>query len=175
MSCMISQKYSASGLHDKQRNNTNLVPPLGRPVADISTDVDDNGAYWVTYWYEVDNKDPEQLQAVRLADIEGTLSGSILRLEKNLLDWSQVGHGADKDSYEIHGNDIRRLLSAPPLPEWPNDDEDVRKALTQLPRIDPIDMARHFVKRGKYVSEIQNLLAYKGGSCLDSPETNHVL
>lgn len=161
--------------YDKQRDSTNLVPPLGQLVAEIGTDVYDNGVCWVTYWYELDENEPEKLQAVRLADIEGTLSGSILRLEKNLPDWSRDGHGTDTDNYEILGNDIRRLSAAPPLPKWPDDDEDIKETLAQLPEVKPIDKDRHFVKRGKYVSEIQNLLACQGGTCPGSPESDHVL
>ncbi|KAI9640538.1 hypothetical protein NHQ30_010836 [Ciborinia camelliae] len=66
-------------VYDQKRNSTNLVPPAGQPNWDISIDVVD-GTVIYTYWFELDDN---KLQSIRLANIPGTLSGDILRLNRN--------------------------------------------------------------------------------------------
>lgn len=41
-------------VYEKQRESTNLVPPAGRPVLDLSIDLVDGIVYY-TYWYECDD------------------------------------------------------------------------------------------------------------------------
>ncbi|KAI0199225.1 kinase-like domain-containing protein [Astrocystis sublimbata] len=154
--------------YEKQREATRLVPPAGRPVLDLDTDVI-NGITRYTYWYERDGGDSDaaEPQVVQLADVPGTLSGAILRLDANL--------PLRQDSYDITGNDIRPLASPPPLPAGPEDDsEDISNALATLPVV-AVDPNQHFVKRGKYTSEIHNLLACQGGSCPGTRRSPHVV
>lgn len=161
-------------VYEKKRELTNLVPPTGRPVFDLSVDVVD-GTVYHTYWYECDERvqgDQEgcqcPCQCIRLADIPGTLSGAILRLECNLPALDVTG------DYEIIGNDIRRLEHAPQPPDDNDDAEDVSAALASLPEVEA-DPNKHFVKRAKYVSEIQNLLTCQGGSCPGVPKSAHII
>ncbi|KAI0118207.1 kinase-like domain-containing protein [Nemania sp. FL0031] len=151
----------------QRRENTTLVPPTGRPVLDVAIDFI-NGRTRYTYWYERDGGDSDaaEPQVVQLADVPGTLSGAILRLEADL--------PLRQDSYDITGNDIRPLASPPPLPDFEDDSEDTSDALATLPIID-VDPKQHFVKKGKYTSEIHNLLACQGGSCPGTPGSPHVI
>ncbi|KAI1428758.1 kinase-like domain-containing protein [Xylaria sp. FL1777] len=133
--------------YEKQRETTRLVPPAGRPVLDLAIDVI-NGMTRYTYWYERDggNSDAAEPQVVQLAD----------------------------DSYDITGNDIRPLASPPPLPDFQDDSEDTSNALATLPIV-VVDPNQHFVKRGKYTSEIHNLIACQGGSCPGTRRSPHVI
>ncbi|KAK4183564.1 kinase-like domain-containing protein [Podospora australis] len=102
----------------------------------------------VGIWYE---DGTQQLgQYVRLFDIPGTLSGDILRLERPL----------------------------PAVSNEPEDDfEDVSDLVAKLPLIQ-VDPSKHFTKKGKYRSEIENLLKCQGGSCpgtVLSPHLVHLL
>lgn len=152
-------------VYEKQRNSTNIVPPAGRPVFDLVVGVVDGIAYH-TYWYECDGRD--QCQVIRLADIPGTLSGAVLRLERNLpaLD--------PRSDYEIIGDEIRPLTHAPPLPDDDDDAEDVGAVLDSLPEV-KVDADKHFLKKPKYASEIRNLVACQGGSCPGEPKSAHVI
>lgn len=147
-----------------------MVPPTGRPVFDLNIDVVD-GIVFHTYWYECKGGSPgaqKQYQAIRLAVIPGTLSGAILRLERNLpiLDSSL--------NYEIFGDEIRQLEQAQlPLPRK-DDSEKVDEALATLPEMQ-VDLNKHFVKKSKYISEIQNLLKCQGGSCPGVPKSAHII
>ena len=161
-------------VYEKQRSSTNLVPPAGRPVLDLNIDVVD-GIVFYTYWYECKGGSPgaqKQYQAIRLAVIPGTQSGAILRLERNLpiLDSSL--------NYEIFGDEIRQLEQAQlPLPRNDDDDDDsenVDEALATLPEMQ-VDLNKHFVKKSKYISEIQNLLKCQGGSCPGVPKSAHII
>ncbi|KAI1149887.1 kinase-like domain-containing protein [Nemania diffusa] len=115
----------------------------------------------VVYW--LDNG-TGQGQTVRLFDIPGTLSGDILRLRANLPQRS--------DHYEIDGDEIHPLDAGLPLPEPDEDDsEDTDDLLASLPLVE-VDRERHFVKKGKYRSEIVNLLKCQYGSCPGPPTTS---
>ncbi|KLU88763.1 hypothetical protein MAPG_07747 [Magnaporthiopsis poae ATCC 64411] len=96
---------------------------------------------------------------VRLFDIPGTLSGGILRLNRDLPSLPGGGH------FEIEGDVIRPLEACPKPPEPLGDDsEDTTDLISLLPVID-VDASKHFVKKPKYRSEITNLLRLQGGSC----------
>lgn len=161
-------------VYEKQRASTNLVPPAGRPVFDLSMDVV-GGIVFYTYFYECNDGSPgaqKQYQAIRLTGIPGTHSGAILRLERNLpiLDSSL--------NYEIFSDEIRQLEQAQlPLPRNGDDDDDsenVDEALATLPEMQ-VDLNKHFVKKSKYISEIQNLLKCQGGSCPGVPKSADII
>lgn len=170
--------------YERQRETTNLVPPTGNPVYDLALDFVD-GIVYHTYWYEIpdsnsssSSSNPSQkgedlglknrLQVIRLADIAGTLSGEILRLRRNIPDLDKT------NDYEIVGDDIRQLESAPPLPADRDDSENTGELLNSLPTVE-VDPDVHFVKKGKYPSEIHNLLACQGGSCPGVPKSAHII
>lgn len=158
--------------YQKQRDSTNLVPPTGRPVLNQHLHVV-NGVTYYTYWYEVgedaSGSGGRDYQVIQLADIPGTLSGAILRLERNI---PPLDVGSD---YEIIGDNIRRLAGySPPMPHIEDDSEEVSTVLASLPQVE-VDPDKHFVKAGKYVSEIQNLLVCQGGSCPGVPKSAHII
>jgi serine/threonine protein kinase len=101
-----------------------------------------------------------------LADIPGMLSGNVLRLLQDLplIDCP----------FEIWGNEVRKLevVSKPPI--YADDTEDISIELSDLPLIQ-VDMSKHHVKRGKYRSEIQNLLKCQGGSCPGTRLSPHIV
>ncbi|KAJ5876462.1 uncharacterized protein N7529_002046 [Penicillium soppii] len=94
-------------------------------------------------------------RCIRLADIPGTISGDILRLKQNLPD--SVDHG----DHEIIGDKVRPILNPPPPPELDDDSEELDTILASLPIVD-VDSSKRFVKKGKYKSEIRNLLECEG-------------
>ncbi|KAI9771509.1 MAG: hypothetical protein M1840_002129 [Geoglossum simile] len=146
------------------RDSTRLVPPAGRPVVEQSIDVVEDLVYH-TYWYEDGSP---QGQCIRLADIPGTLSGDILRLRRDL----PILDG----DHEIIGDQIRRLADAPkPPPPYEEDIlEDLAAVLASLPVVE-VDPDKHFVKKGKYESEIRNLLKCQGGSCPGVPFSPYII
>ncbi|KZF19140.1 kinase-like protein [Xylona heveae TC161] len=146
--------------YERKREQSNLGSAGGRQIVDLSIDLDD-GVLCYTYWYEH--------QCIRLADIPGTLSGDILRLHQNL------PSSVDNGDHEIIGDDIRLLKNVPPLPELDDDSEDLDTVLTSLPIVCKVDASRHFVKKGKYKSEIENLLKCQGGSCPGVPISSHII
>ncbi|AEO68438.1 ab076a82-6106-491f-8b61-0ba7eeb2d57e [Thermothielavioides terrestris] len=148
--------------YQAKRQKSNAFPPAGRPILDMELVPGDKPA--VGIWYE----DGTQLgQYVRLFDIPGTLSGDILRLERPLP--AVDGH------YEIEGDVIRNLDECPDYPIEPEDDfEDVSDLIAKLPRID-VDPSKHFLKKGKYRSEIENLLKCQGGSCPGTVLSPHLV
>jgi hypothetical protein len=154
----------------KKRNTTNLVPPTGRPVFDLTLDVVNSTVYY-TYWFECDNRAQEgqdRYQAIRIADILSTLSGDILRLKRNL---PSLNAGSD---YEIIGNETRQLAQRLPLPDIIDDAKDLSRVLASIPEV-AVDPNKHFIKKAKYASEIQNLLLCQGGSCPGVPKSAHVI
>ncbi|KAI9780938.1 MAG: hypothetical protein M1835_004380 [Candelina submexicana] len=149
--------------YQKARDSTRLVPPVGLPVLDRSIDVVGNIVHH-TYWYE--DGSPHG-QRIRLADIPGTLSGDILRLRRDL----PILDG----NHEIIGNEICRSGDVPkPLPTFDESSEDLATTLDSIPVID-VDPDRHFVKKGKYKSEIRNLLKCQGRSCPGVPISPHII
>ncbi|KAJ5106746.1 hypothetical protein N7456_003421 [Penicillium angulare] len=146
----------------EKRERTNMCPAAsGRQMIDLSIDMLD-GILCYTYWYEH--------QCIRLADIPNTMSGNIIALEQNLPE--SVDHG----NYEIIGNDICPLLEVPPPPEEDDDSEDIDTLLNSLsiPIIE-VDSSLHFAKKGKYESEIINLLKCQSGSCPGIPKSPHII
>ncbi|KAJ6027486.1 uncharacterized protein N7446_003922 [Penicillium canescens] len=145
--------------YEGKKARSSLGPAGGRRIIDLSLDLVD-GVFCYTYWYE--------RQCIRLADIPGTFSGNILRLHQNLPDSVNDGN------YEIIGDEIRLLEDVPPLPELDDDSEDLDTTLASLPVVE-VDSSRHFVKKGKYKSEIDNLLKCQGGSCPGVPKSSHII
>lgn len=144
------------------RQASNLFPPTGKPILDMQLVRGENPS--MTFWFE----DGTELgQCVRLFDIPGTLSGNILRLRQNL--------PLISSHFEIDGDTVHLLgqcLEPPKLPE--PDFEDVSDLVAQLPLLD-VDPRKHFVKKGKYRSEIENLLKCHGGSCPGEPLSHHLV
>lgn len=137
--------------YEHRRVNTNLSPPGGRSLLELELQRGDKS--YMTYWF-VDGT--ELGQCVRVFDVPGTLSGDILRLHRNLP--PKQGH------FQIDGNVIRHLDRCLEHPEpYEDDSEDVSELVSKLPVI-CVDPAEHFVKKGKYRSEIENLIRCQGGS-----------
>ncbi|KAI1186420.1 kinase-like domain-containing protein [Nemania serpens] len=79
--------------------------------------------------------------------------------------------------FEIDGDAIRPLdhCPEPPEPEPVDDDsENLDDLIDGLPLLD-IDPTMHFLKRGKYRSEIENLLKCQGGSCPGEPISHNII
>jgi hypothetical protein len=77
--------------------------------------------------------------------------------------------------YEIEGDVIRSLDKCPNHPTEPEDDsEDVSDLTAQLPLVE-VDSSKHFTKKGKYKSEIANLLKCQGGSCPGTALSPHLI
>ena len=157
-------------VYEKKRDSTNLLSPNGSSVFDQSVDVID-GTVYPTCWNENDDYAQgvqDQYQCIRVADIPGTLSGDILRLERNLPTLNATGN------FEIIGDEVRPFTHAPPPPDNDDDFEDVNTALGSLPEVE-VDPHKHFLKKSKYVSEIQNLITCQGGSCPGVPISTHII
>ncbi|KAI0856185.1 kinase-like domain-containing protein [Xylaria cubensis] len=137
--------------YEHRRVATNLYPPGGRSHLELELQRGDKSS--MTYWFDDGTK---YGQCVRVFDVPGTLSGDILRLYRNLP--PMQGH------FEIDGNDIRPLNHCLDHPELVEDDsEDVSELLSKLPSV-CVNPAKHFVKKGKYRTEIENLIKCQGGS-----------
>lgn len=148
--------------YEHRRVTTNLYPPGGRPLLEL--DFQRGDKTYMTYWYDDGTK---YGQCVRIFDVPGTLSGDILRLYRNLPPLS--GH------FEIDGDDIRPLSCCLEHPELIEDDsEDVSELVTKLPLV-RVDPAKHFVKKGKYRSEIENLTRCQGGSVPGHPLSPNII
>ncbi|KAI1124891.1 kinase-like protein [Nemania abortiva] len=147
-----------------RRERANLFPPIGKRIIDSMNTRGDKPS--VIYWIE---DGTEQGQCVRLYDIPGSLSGDILRLRRDLPVVS--GH------FEIDGDTIRpldRCLDPPEPIDIEDDFEDVSDLVAQLPLVD-VDTDKHFTKKGKYRSEIKNLLTCQSGSCPGKPLSPHLV
>ena len=148
--------------YEHRRVTTNLYPPIGRPLLDL--DIQRGDRSYITYWFEDGSEDG---QCVRIFDVPGTLSGDILRLYKKLP--SRSGH------FKIDGDEIRQLdrcLDHPGLIE--DDSEDLSELIVKLPVVS-VDPAKHFLKTGKYRSEIENLTKCQGGSVPGKSLSPHVI
>ncbi|OTB05527.1 hypothetical protein M426DRAFT_10571 [Hypoxylon sp. CI-4A] len=151
---------------------TNLASPTGRPVFEHW--VEANPEYWkdrhrIIGYLNYHYADQNGTQVIKLADIPGTLSGDILRLRRNLPVLQ-----CDND---ILGDEIRPLVNyqIPHTNEHKEDDhENLGTIITTLPLVN-VDPSKHFVKKGKYKSEIKNLLKCQGGSCPGSPKSSHIV
>ena len=145
------------------REATRLAPDAGFEVREQSIEMEE-GVEYVTYWFE---DGTPQAQCIRLANLPGTLSADILRLHQNLplLEGDHV----------ILGNQIFPLQDRPKFPEpFEDDSEDLTAALASLPTVE-FDLDKHFLKKGKYESEIKNLLKCQGGSCPGTPISPHII
>ncbi|KAI5855032.1 kinase-like protein [Durotheca rogersii] len=148
--------------YEHRRVTTNLYPPGGRSLLELELRRGDKS--YMTYWFD---DGTTYGQCVRIFDVPGTLSGDILRLYRNLPPVS--GH------FEIDGDDIRPLDRPFEHPELIEDDsEDVSELVSTLPLV-CVDPAKHFVKKGKYRSEIDNLIRCQGGSVPGHPMSPHVI
>ncbi|KAJ5195420.1 uncharacterized protein N7498_008858 [Penicillium cinerascens] len=145
--------------YEGKKERSNLGYSGGRRIIDLSLDMIDNVLCY-TYWYE--------RQCIRLADIPGTLSGDVLRLHQNL------PVSVDAGDHEIIGDQIRAIENALPLPELDDDSEELDTILASLPIVE-VDPSKHFVKQGKYKSEIRNLLECQGGSCPGVAKSSHII
>lgn len=145
-----------------RRDATNLYPSGGRLALELG--LHRGAKSYMTYWFESGGG---HTQCVRIFDVPGTLSGDILRLNRNLPLLS--GH------YEIYGDDIRPMERCPDMPDDLDDDsEDVSELVAKLPLVHVI-RAKHFLKRGKYRSEIENLIRYQGGSVPGYPLSRNII
>ncbi|KAK4096656.1 hypothetical protein N658DRAFT_480234 [Parathielavia hyrcaniae] len=148
--------------YQAKRQRSDAFPPAGRPIVDMELVSGDIPA--VRIWYQ----DGTQLgQYVRFFDIRGTLCDDILRLERPLP--AVKGHyerGCLAEQWEcLDGHVIRSLDQCPSHPTEPEADfEDVSDLVFKLPLID-VDSSKHFTKKGKYKSEIENLLKCQGSAC----------
>ncbi|KAI9792075.1 MAG: hypothetical protein M1816_003057 [Peltula sp. TS41687] len=88
-----------------------------------------------------------------------------LRLPQNLLNLaSELGDilrlrcsmPAVQDHLEIEGDVIRPIENPPLPPDRPDNAEDISAALALLPEAE-VDRSNHFVEKGKYQNEIDNL------------------
>ncbi|KAJ5339296.1 hypothetical protein N7452_006024 [Penicillium brevicompactum] len=145
--------------YEAKKARSNLGSAGGRRLIDLSLGLID-GVFCYTYWYEH--------QCIRLADITGTISGDILRLQQNLPD------SVDNADHEIIGDQVRPLVNVPLLPELDDDSEDLDTILAALPTVE-VDSSKHFIKKGKYKSEICNLLECQGGSCPGVPKSSYII
>ncbi|KAK0727167.1 kinase-like domain-containing protein [Lasiosphaeria miniovina] len=101
---------------------------------------------YMTYWF---NDGTKYGQCVRIFDVPG--------------------------HFEIDGDDIRPLNCCLEHPELIEDDfEDVSELVTKLPLV-RVDPAKHFVKKGKYRSEIENLIKCQGGSVPGHPLSPNII
>ncbi|KAK6855649.1 hypothetical protein PG995_007800 [Apiospora arundinis] len=149
---------------ERTRDSSNLFPPAGKPILDMDNVLGEKPC--MILWYE-DGPDSDSEQCVRLYDIPGSLSGDILRMRRNLPEIS--GH------FEIEGDTIRKLDHPLEAPEPIEDHFDnIEDLLDCLPLLDT-DPAKHFVKRGKYRSEIENLLKCQGGACPGKPKSENLI
>lgn len=82
--------------YEHRRVTTNLYPPCSPALIEIDLKLGSKSN--MTYWFE---DSTEMGQCVRIWDVSGTLSGDILRLNRNLP--PNPGH------FEIDSNDIRQL------------------------------------------------------------------
>ncbi len=159
-----SQVVQLRSAYQQLRTNSNLFPPTGRPIVDVQVVAGEKPS--VIYWYE-NGDGNERGQCVRLYDIPGTLSGDILRLRRDLP--SVLG------DFEIDGHVVRPLDAYLEPREPPKDDfEDVSDLIAHLPLV-KVDTERYFTKKGKYRSEIHNLLECQGGTCPGQPLSHHLI
>ncbi|KAM0669241.1 hypothetical protein MY8738_003957 [Beauveria namnaoensis] len=148
--------------YEQRRLATNLFPPSGLPVLELHLERGDKS--FMTFWYEDGTKHG---QCVRIFDVPGTLSGDILRLHRNLPAMS--GH------FEVDGDDIRPLHCCLKHPEVIEDDsEDVTELISKLPLVS-VNPTKHFVKKAKYRSEVENIIKCQGGSVPGHPLSLNVI
>ncbi|OAA60810.1 Protein kinase-like domain protein [Cordyceps fumosorosea ARSEF 2679] len=131
--------------YEQCRLATNLFPPGGKPVLELDLQCGDKSS--MTFWYD---DGTEHGQCVRIFDVPGTLSGDILRIRRNLPAMSAYPEVIDDDS------------------------EDVSELVSKLPLVS-VDPAKHFVKKGKYRSEVENLIKCQGGSVPGHPFSPNII
>ncbi|KGO75386.1 hypothetical protein PITC_080720 [Penicillium italicum] len=147
------------------RNRSNLCPPSGKLAYEVLSERI-GGRMVESFWYEDEQDETAFGTFVRLVDIPGSLSGDILRLHRDLP--LIEGH------FEVDGDVIRQITNPPQPPIREEDSEDLTPILARLPEIE-IDASRHFTKKGRYRSEVENLLKCQGGSCPGIPLSPHII
>ncbi|EJD48580.1 hypothetical protein AURDEDRAFT_136179 [Auricularia subglabra TFB-10046 SS5] len=146
---------------DKKRNSTNYFTLPNRDTHMSFVD----GIVYVTHWIEGQSPD-DDVWVLRLADIPGTLSGDILRCERDV--------PTLYTSYEIVGDAIHALDTPPPPPYYADDAQDVSEVLASLPLVE-VDPKIHFVKKPNYISEVFNNLTCLGGTCPGAPKSPYIV
>lgn len=153
--------------YEQMRDRSNLFPPNGRQVLGQFRKFIE-GRWIEEFWIQDGTSFG---QCVRLVDIPSTLSGDILRLHRDLPPLE--GHT------EIDGNTIRKI-ERPQHPteddeEEEDDSEDISAVVSELPLVPQVDPNKHFLKKGKYRSELANLLKCQGGACPGQPISPHII
>ncbi|KAK3392776.1 hypothetical protein B0H63DRAFT_530231 [Podospora didyma] len=90
-------------------------------------------------------------------------------------DGTKYGSAVVSSTFPIDGDDICPLdccLEHPGLIE--DDSEDVKELVTKLPLV-RVDPAKHFAKKGKFRSEIENLIKCQGGSVPGHPLSPNII
>ncbi|KAJ5159102.1 uncharacterized protein N7500_008753 [Penicillium coprophilum] len=147
------------------RNRSNLCAPSGKLAYEVLSERV-GGRVIESFWYEDEQDEAAFGTFVRLVYIPGSLSGDILRLRRDL--------PLIKGHFEINGDVIRQITNPPQPPNREEDSEDLTPILARLPEIE-VDPLRHFTKKGKYRSEVENLLKCQGGSCPGTPLSPHII
>ena len=162
MSSLYNRILSLREKVEEKRNAIKLCAPAGPLMLDVLWDAEDKSQ---TIWYE-DNAC--NLQGIQLFNKQNTLSGEILRLKKN----PPIEMGG---FLRLDGDSITKLSSPPSMRDIPApDDEDLFDLVSALPVVE-FNGQLHFRKRGKYRSEILNLLRCQGGSCPGTPISNRLI
>lgn len=79
------------------------------------------------------------------------------------------------DHFELDGDEVWALSYCPEWPEIEEDDsEDVSGLVSSLLVVD-VEPAKHFVKTGKYRSEVFNLIKCQGGTIAGTAASTHVV
>ncbi len=143
--------------YERKRDQSKLYCPR-----DTMEEQRADGVELHTYWFD-------DGLCLLLPDLPGTLSGDILRLEKNP---PAELHGPG--CYMIDGDTIRPLEAEPVAPEYPEDFEDCGDALALLPIIEAPDPDKHHLKKPKYRSEIHNLLKCQSRACPGIPLSHYI-
>jgi len=159
---------SLRALAQQQRRDTNIANLDGSGWLDVQSR---GGRY--DFFFD-DGTDQGRL--VRIMDRPNTLSGDVLRLHAALP--SIPGH------FEVDGNEIRPLdhLDPWPSPERDDDHDDAKdndhdieeSDIVRLPFLQ-VDQSKHHVKRPKYKSEVENLLACQNGSCENPSQCSSIV
>lgn len=138
---------------------TNLYPPSGRPILELDLQRGDKS--YMTYWFD---------DGTKYASACAFLTFPVLS--------QAISYGSVATCHlcrAILRSDIRpldRCLEHPGLIE--DDSEDVSELVSKLPLV-RVHSAKHFLKKGKYRSEIENLTRCQGGSIPGHPLSPHVI
>lgn len=79
-----------------------------------------------------------------------------------------------KAIFEVDGDTVNPIEKLAMRPDYGDDSEDISAELALLPLVQ-VDPSKHFAKKGKYRSEVYNLLKCQGGACPGSRLSPHVI